>query len=55
MQSICEGGDNGKPVALNPDSITGAAFRALAENVVEKVDERNQNQEPTQRVIVNVK
>lgn len=55
VQSICEGGDNGKPVALNPDSITGAAFRALAENVVEKVDERNQNQEPTQRVIVNVK
>lgn len=55
VQSICEGGDNGKPVALNPDTITGAAFRALAENVVIKVEERNRNQEPTQRVIVTVK
>ncbi len=55
VQSICEGGDNGKPVALNPDTITGSAFRALAENIVVKVDERNQNQDPTQRVIVTVK
>lgn len=55
VQSICEGGDNGKPVALNPDTITGAAFRTLAENVVIKVEERNQNQDPTQRVIITVK
>lgn len=55
VQSICEGGDNGKPVALNPDTITGAAFRTLAENVVEKVEERNRAQGPTQRVIVTVK
>lgn len=55
VQSICEGGDNGRPVALNPDTITGAAFRALAENIVTKVEERNQNQHPTQRVIVTVK
>ena len=34
VQHICESGDDGVPVALNPDSITGAAFRALAENVV---------------------
>ena len=26
VQSICEGGDNGKPVALDPQSITGMAF-----------------------------
>lgn len=37
VQSICEGGDNGKPVALNPDSITGAAFIKLAENVIEVI------------------
>lgn len=55
VQSICEGGDSGKPVALNPDTITGSAFRALAENVVLKVEERNRNQGPTQRVIVTVK
>lgn len=53
VQSICEGGDNGKPVALDPDTITGAAFRALAETVVAKIDERNSNQDPTQRVIVH--
>ena len=34
VQSICEGGDNGIPVALNDESITGMAFRRLAENVV---------------------
>ena len=28
VQSICEGGDSGKPVALNPDSITGQAFQS---------------------------
>ena len=34
VQSICEGGDNGEPVALNPDTITGLAFRNLAQSVV---------------------
>ena len=41
VQSIREGGDDGKPVALNPDSITGMAFAALADNVVDAVDKRN--------------
>ena len=53
VQSICEGGDNGTPVALNPDTITGAAFRELAENVVGQVDIRNKQQAPTQRVQVS--
>lgn len=39
VQSICDGGDSGKPVALNPDSITGQAFAALAEKVVKAVEE----------------
>ncbi|HHX31102.1 MAG TPA: Mrp/NBP35 family ATP-binding protein, partial [Bacteroidales bacterium] len=30
VQSIREGGDDGKPVALNSDSVTGMAFSALA-------------------------
>ncbi len=50
VQSICEGGDSGQPVALNPDSMTGAAFRSLAEQVVEKVQYRNEHLDPTQRV-----
>lgn len=39
VQSICEGGDSGKPVALDPDSLTGAAFAGLALRVAEAVEE----------------
>ena len=34
VQSICESGDAGVPVALSPETITGAAFRQLAANIV---------------------
>lgn len=52
VQSICDGGDAGKPVALNPESITGAAFADLAEKVVKAVEE---NQEQTKRVRITKK
>lgn len=52
VQSICEGGDGGKPVALNEDSITGQTFRQLATNLVAQVEYRNQRLAPTQRVEV---
>lgn len=55
VQSICEGGDSGIPVALNPDSITGMAFRSLAENVTEQLALRNEKLAPTQRVEVSKK
>lgn len=55
VQSICEGGDKGEPVALNPDTITGQAFHALAENVVAQVVHRNEHLAPTQRVNVTKK
>ena len=55
VQSICEGGDSGKPVALNPDSITGQAFQLLAENIVKQIDYRNEHLDPTKRVIVTKK
>lgn len=55
VQSICEGGDTGKPVALNPDSITGHAFQELAKAMVEQVEYRNAHLDPTQRVIVTKK
>ena len=35
VQSICESGDAGEPVAANPESIEGQAFRHLAESIVE--------------------
>ncbi|MDH6313451.1 ATP-binding protein involved in chromosome partitioning [Parabacteroides sp. PFB2-10] len=53
VQSICEGGDQGEPVALNPDSMTGNAFRQLAEQVVEQVERRESELPPTQRVHVS--
>ncbi|MEG1684843.1 MAG: Mrp/NBP35 family ATP-binding protein [Bacteroides sp.] len=53
VQSICEGGDNGTPVVLNEDSITGKAFIALAENVVAQVEKRNAELAPTTIVEMN--
>lgn len=50
VQSICEGGDEGKPVALNPDSVTGRAFLDLAQKVVRETDYRNGHLAPTRRV-----
>lgn len=38
VQSICDAGDAGKPVALEPDSITGQAFAELAAHVVDAVE-----------------
>jgi ATP-binding protein involved in chromosome partitioning len=53
VQSICEGSDNGRPVALNPDTITGKAFRELAEALVRQVDIRNKQLPPTEAVKIN--
>ncbi|NDW13168.1 MRP family ATP-binding protein [Bacteroides sp. 214] len=53
VQSIREGGDDGSPVALNDNSLTGQAFVAVAHNVVNYVEERNNEQPPTQ--IVEIK
>ena len=50
VQSIREGGDEGKPVALNPNSITGLAFADLARTVISAVNERNEREAPTQKV-----
>jgi len=53
VQSICESGDNGEPVALNEKTITGQAFLSLAASMVRQVDKRNVEQGPTKRVIVH--
>ena len=50
VQSIREGGDEGKPVALNSDSVTGMAFSALADKVVDAVDKRN-NELPVTNIV----
>ncbi|MDR1357630.1 MAG: Mrp/NBP35 family ATP-binding protein [Tannerellaceae bacterium] len=52
VQSVCEGGDSGSPAALDPDSVTGAAFHALARSLVAAVELRNQKIPPTARVMI---
>lgn len=53
VQSIREGGDDGRPVVLNEESITGQAFMKLAEGVVQQVEYRNENMDPTKIVDVH--
>ena len=53
VQDICEHGDQGEPVALDPATITGNAFLQLAARVVTQTDRRNLEKAPT--TIVGVK
>lgn len=53
VQSICESGDNGAPIAIKDESITSIFFRQLARNVAEAVDKRNSEQEPTRKVEIS--
>ena len=50
VQSIRECGDAGKPIAANPDSILSASFIELAQNVVQRVEYRNENMQATKKV-----
>ena len=52
VQSICEGSDNGHPVALD-ESVTGNAFDELAARLNESVEKRNREQRPTIKVQIN--
>ena len=53
VQSICENGDGGTPVALDPASITGQAILQLAARVVTETDRRNIEREKTKIVEIN--
>lgn len=50
VQSIREGGDAGKPSAVNEDSILSLAFKDLAQRTVEQINYRNENFEATKKV-----
>lgn len=50
VESICEGGDDGHPVALDDSSLPGQAFRHVAREVVEACDRRNGTLPPTIKV-----
>lgn len=47
VQGICESGDEGEPVAIHEDTMTGVAFRQLAEAVVRETERRNNELPPT--------
>jgi hypothetical protein len=53
VQSICEGGDAGKPSVLNEDSIVGKAFLEMADQVANQVAKRNATLDPTKKVEIN--
>lgn len=51
VESVCEGADNGSPVALT-DNASGMAFLHLAREVIDAVDRRNDTLPPTIKVDV---
>ena len=50
VQSVCESGDSGVPIAAHRDHILGIAFAELAQSVVQAVDERNARLAPSKKV-----
>ena len=50
VMGIREGGDNGIPVACQPSTPAGLAFTKVCESMIQAIDERNQNLEPTQKI-----
>lgn len=55
VQSICESGDDGKPIVMNYDSMVGQSFLSLAQAVVTQTNLRNANLPRTERVHVDGK
>jgi len=54
VQSICDGGDSGKPVSLMADRADGIAFKVLATNMMNSLNERNKR-EATKKVEITNK
>lgn len=55
VQSIREGGDSGIPSASNIDSIVGQAFSEIAKSLIERIEFRNSEMDPTKKVKVSRK
>ncbi len=50
VQSVCESGDNGHPIALDDNTLIGKAFKEMAGNIAQQVAIRNATIEPTKKV-----
>jgi ATP-binding protein involved in chromosome partitioning len=55
VQGIREGGDEGKPVATDENSLMGKAFLDLAASTIRQVEQRNAQLDPTRKVKVSRK
>ena len=55
VQSIREGGDEGTPVSVNGDSVSGQAFAEMAKNLEHRVHIRNIQRAPTKKVKITRK
>lgn len=55
VQGIREGGDSGNPVAYAENTITAQVFEEIAANVIEAVEARNEQLDPTKKVKVTRK
>jgi ATP-binding protein involved in chromosome partitioning len=55
VQGIMEGGDSGIPNAADETSMIGNSFKKLAQNLMEQVDKRNKESDPTKRVKIKHK
>jgi ATP-binding protein involved in chromosome partitioning len=55
VQGIRESGDSGKPVAMITESQTGEAFRLLSKAVIDALNKRNKEHEPTRKVEITTK
>ncbi|MEA3504325.1 MAG: Mrp/NBP35 family ATP-binding protein [Bacteroidota bacterium] len=53
VESICDAGDKGTPIALDEESIIGKSFKNLANTIIEKTEKRNSEQSATKRVKIN--
>jgi ATP-binding protein involved in chromosome partitioning len=50
VQGIMESGDMGYPIALDEESATGKAFADLAQATIERIQWRNTEMAPTEKV-----
>ncbi len=55
VQGIRESGDSGEPVALDPQNPSGKSFHDLAQSVIQAVETRNIEKEPTKKVEITTK
>ena len=55
VERICEDGDTGKPSVLEKDSLVAGAFMGLTENLIQQVEIRNRELEPTKKVEIQRK